>query len=315
MSKTGAKLNKLARRYSKQMDLDIEPISIDELKLAFLQPKNLSASVLRLDKIHSEISGNKWFKLKEYLSEAIRNQQQTVLTFGGAYSNHILATAAACKAKALHAVGIIRGEQASVLSPTLVQAKQMGMELYFVSREAYREKELPAKLLDKYRNALVINEGGYGIPGMKGAKAILSQETEAYTHVLAAVGTGTTLAGLVEAAAPGQQIIGISVLKNNFSLHQEINQLLSLPNQNRFELMHQYSFGGYAKQNKELLGFMNEWYRATGVPTDFVYTGKAFYAFKDLVETGFFPAGSRVLLVHSGGLQGNRSLPNGTLIF
>ena len=290
--------------------------AIDELQIALLQQKKIEASVLRLDLIDPVISGNKWFKLKEYVGEAINENKTTILTFGGAYSNHILATAAFCKQSGLRSVGIIRGEQAKNLSPTLQSAKNWGMQLLFVEREQYKNKILPQQVIDQYPGAYIINEGGYGKLGMKGAEAILPLITsKKYTHIITAVGTGTTLAGLTNRSKKKQEIIGISSLKNNLDLQNQINDLLPEENWNRFQLVHDYHFGGYAKYNLDLIKFMNDWFVNTGIPSDFVYTGKLFFAFNKMAEEDYFPIGAKILLVHSGGLQGNISLKKGTLIF
>ena len=290
--------------------------AIDELQIPLLQQKNIEASVLRLDLIDPIISGNKWFKLKEYVQQAINEDKTTILTFGGAYSNHILATAAFCKQNGLRSVGIIRGEQAKILSPTLQNAKNWGMELFFVERKKYKRKTIPQQVIDQYPRAYFINEGGYGILGMKGAECILQLlNSKKYTHIMAAVGTGTTLAGLINSSEKKQEIIGISSLKNNLELQNQINDLLPAENKNRFQLLHDYHFGGYAKYNQDLIDFMNEWFVTTSIPSDFVYTGKLFYAFHKMAEQEYFPAGAKILLVHTGGLQGNISLKKGTLIF
>lgn len=277
-----------------------------------------TVDVLRLDLIHPVVSGNKWFKLKNYLKDAELSHKKTIVTFGGAYSNHIVATAVATKAMRLKSVGIIRGEKPNLLSHTLENALHHGMELYFVSRENYKNKKVPTEIFLKNskEEMYVINEGGYGAKGVEGAKEILKFiDVSNYTHILAAVGTGTTLAGLIEASLPHQKVIGISVLKNYFSLAQEIENLISTENRKRFMLLHDYHFGGYAKHPKTLIDFMNEWFLQTTLPSDFVYTGKLFYAANDLIQKNFFGEESRMLIIHSGGLQGNNSLPEGTLIF
>ena len=277
-----------------------------------------TVDVLRLDLIHPVVSGNKFFKLKEYLSEAEHQNKKVLVTFGGAYSNHIVATAAAAEWQGLKSIGIIRGEKPAALSHTLMQARSYGMDLIFVSREEYRRKSLPDEWLKNYRpeDLYIINEGGYGSRGMEGSRDILKDcNASTYTHILSAAGTGTTLAGLIAASHPGQAVIGISVLKNNFSLEKEINALLPTEKQGRFQLDHAYHFGGYAKHTPQLLQFMNDWYAQTGIPSDFVYTGKLFFAAHDLLQKSYFPEGSRLLIIHSGGLQGNLSLPKGTLIF
>lgn len=274
--------------------------------------------VLRLDLIHPVISGNKWFKLKKYLEDAQMQRKSIILTFGGAFSNHIAATAAAANLYGLKSIGIIRGEKPEQYSHTLTEALRSGMELFFVSRESYREKKIPEILSEKYHSGqlYMINEGGYGEWGARGAMDILAEtDTSRYTHIVSAVGTGTTLAGLVRSCNSGQQVAGISVMKNNFSLSHEINELLPAEKKEHFKLEQAYHFGGYAKYTSELISFMNEWFRQTGIPSDFVYTGKLFYAVRNMIREKKIPPASRVLVIHSGGLQGNLSLPNGTLIF
>src|SRR5215213_5258026 len=193
----------------------------DALQLESLKEKTIQADVLRLDLVHPLISGNKWFKLKEYLYEAGNKNNTSIITFGGAFSNHIIATAALCKINGLKSAGIIRGEEPKTLSGTLQQATEYGMELFFLERERYRLKEIPQAVYDKYPEAYVINEGGYGLSGMKGASSILAfPGAKQYTHILTAVGTGTTLAGLVEGSEKHQEILGISSLKNNFDLQE-----------------------------------------------------------------------------------------------
>jgi 1-aminocyclopropane-1-carboxylate deaminase len=292
---------------------DFKKIRIDRIKNLY-QLYEIEVDVLRLDLIHPHISGNKWFKLQEYLREAQQLNKTTIATFGGAFSNHIIATAAACKLAGLNAIGIIRGEKAKDLSYTLQQAQDFGMQLYFISREAYKNKELPAELIDN--DLLLIGEGGYGFQGCIGAGSILNHfSQENYDFIACAVGTGTTLAGIVNASPLHHKVIGISVLKNAVSLQQEINCLLPEGLQDQFELNHQFHCGGYAKFNLELIEFMNWWHQQTGIPTDFVYTGKLFYAIHQLITSHYFQKGSRLLLIHSGGLQGNISLPKDTLIF
>ena len=296
--------------------IHLENIRVDPVH--FLQKFHTTVEVLRLDLVHPVISGNKWFKLKEYLKEAKRNGKETILTFGGAYSNHIVATAAAAKEMGFKSIGIIRGEKPTVPSHTLTHAGNYGMELHFISREQYRKKLIPP---DVYRQnapnqVYVINEGGYGTLGASGAKDILRGfDSSSYTHIVDVVGTGTTIAGLLESSLPHQSVIGISSMKNNYSLQGEIEVLVSEENKKRLALLHDYHFRGYAKYTDQLIDFMNHWYRLTGIPSDFVYTGKLFYAVNDLIEKNYFPPASKILAIHSGGLQGNQSLPKGTLIF
>jgi 1-aminocyclopropane-1-carboxylate deaminase len=298
----------------------MNPISekgrIDSLSTFYSFP--IEVAVLRLDLVHPVISGNKWFKLKEYLNEAKHNNKNTLLTYGGAFSNHIVATAAAARVNNFKSIGIIRGEKPSVLSPSLQDALHFGMSLFFVSRDDYKQKKIPAAVYtqEDEEGIYVIPEGGYGPLGAAGASAILLRNaTSSYSHILLAVGTGTTLAGIITGAKDEQKLMGVPVLKSAFSLQQEIEHLLPQEKEQRFTLIHDYHFGGYAKYNNDLLHFMNELYFTTAIPTDFVYTAKAFYAAFDLLNKNYFSPTCKLLIVHTGGLQGNRSLKKGTLIF
>jgi 1-aminocyclopropane-1-carboxylate deaminase len=293
--------------------LSFESITVDELHLPLLKEKKARAAVLRLDKVHPIISGNKWFKLKYYLEEARKESKDHIITFGGAFSNHIVATAAAGKLSGFKTTGIIRGEEPTNLSHTLKHAKEFGMQLIFISREDYRDKKISFPIDD---TMYLVDEGGYGKKGAEGAAEILDHcQKENYTHIACAVGTATMMAGLVKASLPEQEIIGFNVLKN-VSVDHELADLLSTAERNKkFSLLHNYHFGGYSKHTPELIHFMNEFYKSTGIPTDFVYTGKLFFGVLDLVKAGQFPKETNLLFIHSGGLQGNLSLSKGTLIF
>lgn len=292
--------------------LKFENITVDKISLPVFAEKKIEVSVLRLDKIHPVISGNKWFKLRFYLEDALQQKKKTIVTFGGAYSNHIVATSAACKLKHFKSIGIIRGEEAAELSHTLLQAKEMGMQFCFINREDYREKRIPAQIQNDEN--YFIPEGGYREKGMKGAATILDHcNKNNFTHYCCAVGTGTMMAGLIKASLPGQSVIGISVMKNNFELEKDVTSLLN--GEDNFKIIHDHHFGGFAKYNSELIDFMNWFYKQTAIPTDFVYTGKLFFAVIELIKKDFFPLNSKLLLIHSGGLHGNASLQKGKLIF
>ena len=280
----------------------------------FLPMQNVAADVLRLDKIHPVISGNKWYKLKYYLQEAAALKAKTIATFGGAYSNHIVATACAARLSGFRSFGVIRGEEPAILSHTLKNAVDYGMQLHFVSRETYRNKDAVKAIFNNY---FWIDEGGFGVKAAMGASEILDNVAlENYTHIITAAGTGATFAGIVKKISPQQKAIGISVMKNNFELMEQIKSLLTNDEQQKdFELNHDFHFGGYAKKNDELIHFMNETFVNTGIPLDFVYTAKAFYAMKALIAKGTIPENSKVLFIHTGGLQGNLSLPEGLLKF
>lgn len=297
--------------------LSFDTITTDDISFLFAD-RQTEVHVLRLDKLHPIISGNKWFKLRYYLEEALALGKTGIITFGGAWSNHIVAAAAACRSLGLRATGIIRGKRPAILSSTLREAERWGMQLVFITRAEYRDKYIPPALLtpDDY----TIPEGGYGLPGARGAAAITGEAPGDYTHYCCAAGTGTMMAGLIMAGQPSRQVIGIPVLKNKTELEKNIAQLLPASLQHRvatpgWQLIDEYHFGGYAKCNASLTGFMNDFYRQTGIPSDFVYTGKLFYGITELIRNGFFAPGSRLLIVHSGGLQGNASLPKGMLIF
>jgi len=275
--------------------------------------QKITFSVLRLDVIHSEISGNKWFKLKNYLNNALLQNCQRIVTFGGPFSNHILATAAACQQAKIPCLGIIRGEK--VNNYTLAAAVEKGMALHFVSREAYKNKRLLQQQLQQ-PNDYFINEGGYGHLGALGAKDIHSFIPPTATHILAAVGTGTMAAGLLMAAEPNQTIIAIPVLKGADAIQQDIAALVN--DSDKMKQMvwkNEYHFGGYAKHPAALIQNMNEWWNLYQLPTDIVYTAKLIYATRHLMEQQFFPPNSHVVAIHSGGLQGNTSLSKNILQF
>lgn len=279
--------------------------------IPFLSNDTVSAYVLRLDKVHPVISGNKWFKLRFHLQEAKKNNFKTIVTFGGAFSNHIVATAAACNSYGFHSVGIIRGEAPEAYSHTLKAAAAYGMKLLFISREAYKNKIIPTPFNSP--EYYIIPEGGYSYPGARGA-ATIPYNKSSFNTVCCAVGTGTMIAGLINSKSGSTKISGFSVLKNNTGLEAEIRNLLVNPD-DEISINHHFHFGGYAKHKPELITFMNTFYSQTGIPTDFVYTAKLFYGVQQLIKENYFPKGSRILIVHSGGLQGNFSLRKGTLIF
>src|SRR4051812_41059401 len=213
-------------------------INVQPLQAQWLSEHQVQLDILRLDEVHPVVSGNKWYKLYFYLQEAIMHHYDTVATFGGAYSNHIVAAAYACKALGLKSIGIIRGEEPVNYSHTLRQAQAYGMQLHFVSREAYRRQKEDCKTL--YPTAYWINEGGYGKEGVAGAALILQQVPQLlqYTHIICAVGTGTTLAGIITAALQHQTIIGISALKGYAALAEDVKKILPCVYHQRFSISH-----------------------------------------------------------------------------
>lgn len=281
-------------------------------------PADIRAAMLRLDRLHPLVSGNKWFKLKYNLLAAAG---RPIVTFGGAYSNHILAAAAACQMQGLPCTGIIRGERPAMPGPTLQKAAELGMQLVYVSRDDYRRltQQLPPAAeihrITGVPDAYVVPEGGHNALGAKGCEEILAlADVAAYTHIICAVGTGTMMAGLVNAAAT-QQVTGISALKGALSLPESTATLVHQNNRTPWRILHDFHEGGYAKISDALLVFMNDFYRQTGIPLDRVYTAKMAMAVQQLLQQSFFPPGSRLLLIHSGGLQGNDSLAPGVLCY
>ncbi len=255
-------------------------------------------SVLRLDLIHPEISGNKWFKLKYNLQEAKLKGKNTVITFGGAFSNHITATAYACKEAGLKCIGFIRGEASSIHNATLSFAEENGMKLNFVSREEYGKKHFPEylnALQQSYSSAYIIPEGGDNGLGQKGCEEILSDATKHYTHLFCAYGTGTTAKGMSKSLSNHQTLTAVNVLK-----YEAGSELANI------EILNHYHFGGYAKHTPQLVEFKN-WFEETfNIELDYVYTSKAFYAVFDLIKKNKLNAADKILMIHTGGLQGNK---------
>ena len=302
------------------MLFDISKADIEELQDDLFLQKQVSVSVLRLDKIHPLVSGNKIFKLHYFLQEAISSQHKTILTFGGAHSNHLAATAFACKVLQLKCIGIVRGEKPAILSPTLQQCLADGMELKFISRQAYDENQNAAflnQLLTEFGNCLIIPEGGYHLLGAKGASLIVDLiKDKNYTHICTAIGTATTLAGICMAATPQQTVIGIPVLKGMTDSMARLKFLAANEVEfNNLQILNNYHFGGYAKKTTHLIEFMNYCWLKYHLPLDFVYTAKMLFGVIDHIKNDGFKKGSKIICIHTGGLQGNKSLPLNTLLF
>ncbi len=299
---------------------NIKNISVDIniIENKFIIDKAPSISILRLDKVHPEVSGNKIFKLYYFLQEAVLSQRK-IITFGGAYSNHLAATAAACKIYGIDCIGIVRGEKPKNLSHTLLFCKKQGMRLEFISRENYKmkdSKDFEIKLTADLREHILIPEGGCCKKGVEGAELISNFYSKAdYTHICAPVATATTLAGLIKSSLPKQKIIGFSVLKTLDDFENRLESLIGKPIIDNYALINDYHFGGYAKKTGELILFMNRFYEDFKIPTDFVYTAKMMFGIFDLIKKNYFPKGSKILCIHTGGSQGNFSLPPGILNF
>ena len=276
---------------------------------------HIQLDVLRLDELHPIVSGNKWFKLKYYLQQAREQKVHRIASFGGPYSNHLVALAFAAKKYNLQSIGYVRSNEDEPITPTLQEAIQYGMVLKFLGRNNFQV--LKNELLENNdaNNTYIVDEGGYGILGAQGAATILSDPlTNNYSHIVCAVGTGTMMAGLINAAKQNQHVIGIPVLKNEITIRNEISQLIT-NQETPFTLLHDFHLGGYAKTNQAQFDFMNHLWDTEKIPTDIVYTSKVFMAVKSLIANNYFSPTAKILIIHSGGLQGNRSLPAGTLLF
>jgi len=294
------------------MDIEIE---MQEVITVETIAQNLQLFVARLDKIHPTVSGNKLFKLHYFLEMAAAKNKK-IITYGGAWSNHLLATAYAANTYGLQSIGIVRGEQPATESLTLQGCQHYGMQLQFESRDFYKEhSNIGTHHLIETTDSIIIPEGGFHSLGAKGARLIRDKMNLVPTHVCVAVGTATTLAGLL-LAAKGEKVVAFPILKNMHDIYDRIAILTNnIPLQNLVVNNEEYHFGGYAKHSNKLFDFMNAFYLNHNIPLDFVYTAKMMYGVIDQLQKGFFPEGSKIICLHTGGLQGNRSLTPGKLIY
>lgn len=271
-----------------------------------LSTNKVSVFIRREDLIHPFISGNKFRKLKYNLLQAKSENEETLLTFGGAFSNHIAASAFAGKEHGFKTIGIIRGDELRdkiQVNPTLKFAQECGMQFKFVTREAYRHKtevEFIADLKQEFGNFYLVPEGGTNEFAIKGCEEILTDEDTQFDYVCCAIGTGGTISGLINSILPHQKVLGFPALKGDF-LQNEIRKFARNEN---WELITDYHFGGYGKINPELITFINSFYVENKIPLDPIYTGKMVFGVIDLIEKNYFPENSKILLIHTGGLQG-----------
>ena len=267
---------------------------------------NQTLCIKREDRIHPFVSGNKYRKLKYNLEQAKSEGKKTLLTFGGAFSNHILAVAAAGNELGFKTIGVIRGEELVSqvnTNPTLKLAKSCGMHLKFITREQFRNKtseDLIATLKEEFGDFYLIPEGGTNNFAIKGCEEILTEDDFEFDFICCSVGTGGTISGIINASKQHQKILGFPALKGDF-LQEEISKFATNLN---WELITDYHFGGYAKINTELVSFMNQFKRNYHIPLDPVYTGKLMFGVMDLLKKGYFPVSSKILVIHTGGLQG-----------
>ncbi len=266
---------------------------------------DVSLSIRREDLLHPHISGNKFRKLKYNLLEAQRLGCETIVTFGGAFSNHIAATAAAGKEYKIKTIGIIRGEELCDIgrNQTLSFAENCGMELHFISRKSYSLKaseEFISDLKQKFGNIYLIPEGGTNALAVRGCEEILTPDDRKFDYICCAVGTGGTISGIANSAKPHQKILGFPALKGEF-IFKDVELFSHAKN---WTLINDYHFGGYAKVDAVLINFMNEFYKKNLTLLDPIYTGKLLYGVMDMIRKGYFPPKSQILTIHTGGLQG-----------
>lgn len=282
-------------------------MEISKIHHPVLSAKGNEMDMLRLDLIHPAVSGNKWFKLKYNIEQAKAENKNTLLSFGGAYSNHLHALAYAGKLYGFQTIGMVRGE--SVNNKTLEDCIAWGMQINFLSREDYRNKNedsFTASLIEKYPQAFIIPEGGNNQYGIRGCSEILEgTDLLQYDVIVCSVGTGATLSGIINASDPRNRVLGFTAVKNGGYLAAEIAKNTEHDN---WQLCTDYHFGGFAGKNETLLNFMKDFYDSQSIELDFVYNAKMMYGLFDMIQQNRLPARVKILVIHTGGLQGNRSL-------
>jgi 1-aminocyclopropane-1-carboxylate deaminase/D-cysteine desulfhydrase-like pyridoxal-dependent ACC family enzyme len=288
--------------------LSYSPTPVIELNHEMVEGVRLL--VKREDLNHPFVSGNKWWKLKYNLEEAQRTGHDTLLTFGGAYSNHLYATASAAHELGMKSIGIVRGERTEPPNHTLSFAESRGMNLHFVSREAYRKKSEPEflqSLRDQFGEAYIIPEGGTNPFAVRGCAELAKtlEEQIDFDYLCLPIGTGGTMAGMIEGLSSNKKIIGFSSLKGGDFLKNEIQSLVS-SDDHGWHVNADYHFGGYGKTTPELMAFMEDMKKNYQLPLDQVYTGKMMMGVFDLISQNYFENGSTILVLHTGGLQGNQ---------
>lgn len=288
--------------------VDESTIFVQELH-GFASAKQ-SVYMLRLDKMHPIISGNKWYKLKYNLEDALQQKAKGILTFGGAYSNHLIATAAAANANGISSVAIVRGERnnTKALNTVLTQCKDYGMDLHFVSREEYALKETDSfieALNNQYPEYYFIPEGGANEAGRKGVASITQFIPKEISHVLLSVGSGTTFIGLRNALSPEINMLGFAPMKGGAYLQDVVRQYVLPQKNNNWSIIDRFHFGGFGKSSTELYAFMQAFKQQFGFDLDQVYTAKMMLGLKELLSENVFPMNAKILCIHTGGLTGN----------
>jgi len=287
--------------------LDFQP-PLQKITNQITDKLGINLYMLRTDLNHPLISGNKLYKLKYNIEEAKKLDKKTLLTFGGAFSNHISATAAAGKEYNLKTIGIIRGDELSELNPTLKLAKKHGMDLHFVSRELYRDKEkLYQYVSEKFEkeNYYLVPEGGSNELGVKGCMEIANSININFDTICCACGTGATLAGITMSLKENQKAMGFQILKAEGYIKAEVenwHKKFNNSNPLNWEINEEFHFGGYAKTTPELITFIKDFEKETTIPLEPIYTGKLMYGLFELVQQNYFKKGETIIAVHTGGL-------------
>lgn len=308
------------------VDLNL-PSPLEKVNYPLFDAYQVTVYLKRDDLIHAEISGNKWRKLKLNLEKFKLGKYDQLLTFGGAYSNHISATAALGRILHIPTIGIIRGDELTPSSnQTLQKAAEDGMQLIFVNREEYSwryETEYKNQLREKFGNVLVIEEGGANFYGIMGCTEIVSEIPFEPDYYVLPAGTGTTASGILF-ATESSNTIAIAALNDVEGILDEISSLLEYAGLTDEEvadklemltLTSEFTFGGYGKTSPELITFINDFYTQTDIKLDQVYTGKMMYGLCEFIKAGKIAAGTTVVAVHTGGLQGTNSISNQLLFF
>lgn len=287
---------------------DLVNSPIQSINYPLFKEKGIELFIKREDLIHEYYGGNKFRKLKYHIKEYEDKKSAGIITFGGAWSNHLYSTSALCYELNIPLTVFVRGEESETESNTIQFARKNKTKIIFLSRSDYRKKNDPSflhYLQENYKNHLIVPEGGSGKKGVLGCEEILDEKTKSYDIIITACGTGGTLAGLINSKENHQKVIGIPVLKGGEYLRDEI--LIHLRSQNQHDDIHlscHYHFGGYAKTKANLIEFIKEFHETTEIRLDPIYTGKMMFGIFDMIEKGEFNRGSKILAIHSGGHQG-----------
>ena len=279
-------------------------IKTEQIKSRLLTENDIKLYVKRIDLIDKYISGNKWYKLKYNIKSAIHNSKKSILTFGGAYSNHLLATAVIAKKYKLKSIGLVRGEKKQNLNPILSLVEQYGMHVDYISRSCFRmrdDKNIVSNFKKIYGDFYLIPQGGTNNLGVIGAQEILT-DLDNHNYICVPVATGGTISGIINSSNSKQKILGFKTIKGEGDLVKNIKKYT---NSNNWDLLDNYTFGGFAKYDVQLLNFIKNFDLKYSIKLDVIYTSKMMFGLFDLIKKGYFKRKSTILAIHTGGLQGN----------